>query len=93
MDVRRHVLAALLLIISYESKGETTQEHDVDTDVELKLMFITSKNLLFNSSGSRAAVDMALDRINRDATLLSGYRLTRTEALDSNVCIPCFSAL
>ncbi len=74
------------MIIARQLDGAAAQGQDGEASIELMFMFITSKNGLFNSSGSRAAVDMALERINRDTTLISGYRLNRTEELDSNVC-------
>ena len=85
-EVLGQLLAALLFVIASRPEGTAVQSQDGDASIELSFMFITSKNDLFNSSGSRAAVDMALERINRDTTLVSGYRLSRTEELDSNVC-------
>ena len=85
-EVLGQLLAALLFVIASRPEGTAVQSQDGDASIELSFMFITSKNDLFNSSGSRAAVDMALERINRDTILVSGYRLSRTEELDSNVC-------
>ena len=84
MEVLSQLLAVLALTIV--ASRVAAQNHDEEAPVELTFMFITSNNSLFNSSGTRAAVDMALERINRDATLISGYSLSRTEELDSNVC-------
>ena len=86
LDVLSHLLAALVFVTVSRPEGAAAQSQDGEASIELSFMFITSKNALFNSSGSRAAVDMALERINRDPTLVSGYRLSRTEELDSNVC-------
>ena len=87
MEVLSQFLAALVFtIIASQLDGATAQSQDDEASIELSFMFITSKNGLFNSSGSRAAVDIALERINRDATLISGYRLSWTEELDSDVC-------
>lgn len=86
LEVLGQLLAALVFVIASRPEGTAAQSQDGEASIELSFMFITSKNDLFNSSGSRAAVDMALERINRNATLISGYRLSRTEELDSNVC-------
>lgn len=87
MEVLSQLLAALAFtIIASRTVGVAGQSQDGEASTELTFMFITSKHDLFNSSGSRAAVDMALERINQDTTLISGYRLSRTEELNSNVC-------
>ena len=87
MDVLCYLVAALVFVFVSRPVETAAQTQDGEGSVELSFMFITSKNRLFNSSGTRAAVDMALERINRNTTLLSGYRLSRTEELDSNVCL------
>ena len=78
------ILATFVIVVVNQS---VARSQDVDATIELNFMFITSKNRLFDSSGSRVAVDMALERINHeDSSFVSGYRLSRTEDLDSNVC-------
>ena len=87
MEVLSQFLAALAFtFVASQLDRTAARSQDEEASIELSFIFITSKNGLFNSSGSRAAVDMALERINRDTTLISGYRLNRTEELDSNVC-------
>ena len=86
MDVLSQLLAIVAIVIASKPDGAITQRQNSEASAELSFMFITSKNGLFNSSGSRAAVDMALERINRDPTIVSSYHLRRTQDLDSNVC-------
>ena len=86
MMIMDALLAALAFVVVSQSAGTIAQRQDSGASIELSFMFITSNNSLFNSSGSRAAVDMALERINQDTTLISGYHLNRTEDLDSDVC-------
>ena len=80
------LLTTVVIILASQPEGALSLKSDDGASIELNFMFITSRNSLFNSSGSRAAVDMALERINREPALISGYHLRRTEVLDSNVC-------
>ena len=86
MELWRYISIAAFLIVALEQTEKVASlGRNGDDTVELNFMFITSKNRLFDSSGSRAAVDMALEKINGDGSLLSGYHLSRTADLDSNV--------
>ena len=46
-----------------------------DYEHKLHLLFMTSSSGRFNSSGTEFSVRLALDRINRNTSLLSGYFL------------------
>lgn len=64
--------------------------------VPLRFMFITSFSEDFNSSGSVPAMEIALERINRDPNVLRGYKLENVPVRDSNVskesvCVNCQS--
>jgi hypothetical protein len=53
----------------------------------LTFLFITSFGQFgFNSSGAIPAVDMALESINSDASVLPGYNLVHDGVRDSQVC-------
>lgn len=54
---------------------------------QLYFMYMTSRGALFNSSGTVAGVDMALERINSNGNVLSGYYLNYTTLFDSQVSL------
>ena len=57
----------------------------------LYFLYITSDGPSYSSAGAIPAVDIALEKINGDPTLLPGYTLNYTEPLDSKVsCKYCW---
>ena len=56
-----------------------------NSSTPLHILYITSGGGEFVSSGTKPAVDMALERINNDPGVLHGYTLNVTEG-DSEVC-------
>ena len=56
-----------------------------NSSTPLHILYITSSGGEFVSSGTRPAVNMALERINNDPGVLHGYTLNITEG-DSEVC-------
>ena len=44
-------------------------------ECELHVLLMTSSSQRFNSSGAETAVQLAMDRINADKTILPGYEL------------------
>ena len=49
---------------------------------------MVSDSARFNTSGAAVGFDLALNRINREPSLLSGYDLTLSGIVDDKVC--CF---
>ena len=59
---------------------------DNDSTTPLHILYITSSGGGYDSSGTRPAVDMAIERINNDTAVLPEYTLDIIEA-DSQVSI------
>lgn len=78
-------LVLLLLTVQWQTAASQT--------TQLYFMYVTSKSSVFNSSGTVAAVDMALETINADPNLLPGYQLNYPELLDSEVSIRLVSVI
>ena len=54
---------------------------------KLHVLLMTSSSQRFNSSGAEKAVRLALDRVNKDASILPGYELQLAGVRDTKVCI------
>ena len=52
----------------------------------LSILLIVSDSARFNTSGAAIGFDLALNRINREPSLLSGYDLTVSSIVDDKVC-------
>ena len=63
-----------------------------DSTTPLHILYITSSGGGYDSSGTRPAVDMAIERINNDTAVLPEYTLNVTEA-DSQVSIKWFDKI
>lgn len=61
---------------------------DNDSTTPLHILYITSSGGGYDSSGTRPAVDMAIERINNDTAVLPEYTLDIIEA-DSQVSMKC----
>ena len=83
MHVNMAVAVVLLLLLHASVSAETS---DAATE-PLYFMFMASNSSVFNTTGTAPAVDMALERINGDPSLLSGYTLRYPMLLDSMVCL------
>ena len=69
----------LLFVFIFVAMGESTHN--------LTFMFITSFGQFgFNASGVVPAADIALEDINNDTNILSGYHLMYDQVRDSQVC-------
>ena len=54
-------------------------------DIPLRFMFLTAFTGDFNSSGTVPAIEIALERINQDPSILPGYQLQTVPVRDSEV--------
>ena len=71
---------ALLISLSFILEGESVHN--------LTFMFVTSFGQFgFNASGVVPAADLALEDINNDPNVLSGYNLVYDQVRDSKVII------
>ena len=52
----------------------------------LSILLMVSDSARFNTSGAAVGFDVALNRINREPSLLSGYDLTLSNIVDDKVC-------
>ena len=75
-----HLLLVIAIISVRESLGQQN----------LTFMFVTSFGQFgFNASGVVPAADIALEDINRDPNVLSGYHLMYDQVRDSKVILIC----
>ena len=74
--------SSVLLLLTLQWQTAASQNTD---QKQLYFMYLTSKSSVFNSSGSVASVDMALEKINADPFLLPSYQLNYSELFDSEV--------
>lgn len=55
--------------------------------IPLRFMFLTAFTGDFDSSGTVPAIEIALERIDQDSSILPGYQLETVPVRDSEVCI------
>ena len=78
IDLTMAMIQILLLFVCLSAQGEATDN--------LTFMFITSFGQFgFNASGVVPAADIALEDINNDPNILSGYHLMYDQVRDSQV--------
>ena len=55
---------------------------------QLSVLLMSSSSQRFNSSGAESAVQLAIDRINSDMSILSGYELAVAGVRNTKVNTP-----
>ena len=70
-----HVLLFLVLFYHSVAYVRTAVVASSGQECELHILLMTSSSQRFNSSGAESAVQLAMDRINADVSILPGYEL------------------
>ena len=81
-------LAKIFLVLVYHASAlaSTADVHSGSGQGrELHVLLMTSSAQRFNSSGAETAVRLALDRVNKDASISPGYELQLAGVRDTKV--------
>ena len=85
-----YLTVLLLITASYKSVSTSNVSCDChgtngEAQKTIYIAFMTAFNGSFVSSGTIPAVDLAIERINNDSTLLQKYKIDYTMAIDTEV--------
>ena len=75
----------VLILVMLMSSQQQAYCQSNDSRIPLYFSYITTKTGDYVGSGAIPAVDLALEQINNDSSILPNYILQYTDILDSNV--------
>ena len=83
-QVDRTATQVLILVMLMSSLQQVYCQSN-DSRIPLYFSYITTKTGDYVGAGAIPAVDLALEQINNDSSILPNYTLQYTDILDSNV--------